>query len=175
MTLKCGKCQLKMTEFGFISRTLSARRIGTPDVKVKTVNDVREPKNAAKVRSIIGLVNITEYFFSWQQYLHLSDNIPPLKRSLWNIQITHGLLFSLRTKNGKQFVSGLSRSIWRGTELNIGKPHFNSHRPKEKLKGKTAVSKWGTYVLSKPRVQLKSRDRHLQINRSQYTAYNNLG
>lgn len=64
MTLKCGKCQLKMTEFGFISRTLSARRIGTPDVKVKTVNDVREPKNAAKVRSIIGLVNITEYFFS---------------------------------------------------------------------------------------------------------------
>ena len=92
------------------------------------------------------------------------------KRSLWNIQITHGLLFSLRTKNGKQFVSGLSRSIWRGTELNIGKPHFNSHRPKEKLKGKTAVSKWGTYVLSKPRVQLKSRDRHLQINRSQYTA-----
>lgn len=67
MTLKCGKCQLKMTEFGFISRTLSARRIGTPDVKVKTVNDVREPKNAAKVRSIIGLVNITEYFFFWQQ------------------------------------------------------------------------------------------------------------
>ena len=63
MTLKCGKCQLKMLEFGFISRTLSARRIGTPDVKVKTVNDVREPKNAAKVRSIIGLVNITEYFF----------------------------------------------------------------------------------------------------------------
>lgn len=64
MTLKCGKCQLKMSEFGFISRTLSARRIGTPDVKVKTVDDVREPKNAAKVRSIIGLVNITEYFFS---------------------------------------------------------------------------------------------------------------
>lgn len=53
MTLKCGKCQLKMSEFGFISRTLSARRIGTPDAKVKTVNDVREPKNAAKVRSII--------------------------------------------------------------------------------------------------------------------------
>ena len=95
MTLKCGKCQLKMTEFGFISRTLSARRIGTPDVKVKTVNDVREPKNAAKVRSIIGLVNITEYFFSWQQYLHLSDNIPPLKKEVCGIFKLHMAFFFL--------------------------------------------------------------------------------
>ena len=45
-----------------MGHVLSARGIGPADVKVKAVVEAREPKNAAEVRSFLGLVNFTARF-----------------------------------------------------------------------------------------------------------------
>ena len=59
LTLNRDKCQFKMSHLEFMGHVLSARGIGPTDVKVKAVVDACEPKNAAEVRSFLGLVNFT--------------------------------------------------------------------------------------------------------------------
>ena len=62
LTLNRNKCQFKMSHLEFMGHVLSARGIGPADVKVKAVVEAREPKNAAEVRSFLGLVNFTARF-----------------------------------------------------------------------------------------------------------------
>ena len=62
---------------------LSARGIGPADVKVKAVVDAREPKNAAEVRSFLGVVNFTARFIpDPQQYLHPSASLQKMENNL---------------------------------------------------------------------------------------------
>ena len=72
--------------FGVHGSFLSARGIGPADVKVKAVVDVREPKNAAEVRTFLGLVNFTARFIPDPATVSA-----PLRQL---------------TKNGEQFVWG---------------------------------------------------------------------
>ena len=62
LTLNRNTGQFKMSHPEFMGHVLSARGIGPADVKVKAVVEVREPKNAAEVRSFLGLVNFTARF-----------------------------------------------------------------------------------------------------------------
>ncbi|XP_015779025.1 PREDICTED: uncharacterized protein K02A2.6-like [Acropora digitifera] len=55
LTLNRNKCQFKMPHLEFMGHVLSARGIGPADVKVNAVVEAREPKNAAEVRSFLGL------------------------------------------------------------------------------------------------------------------------
>ena len=55
LTLNRNKCQFKMSHLEFMGHVLSARGIGPADVKVKAVVEARELKNAAEVRSFLGL------------------------------------------------------------------------------------------------------------------------
>ena len=84
LTLNRNKCQFKMSHLEFMGHVLSARGIGPADVKVKAVVEAREPKNAAEVRSFLGLVNFTARFIP-----DLSTVSAPLRRL---------------TKNGEPFV-----------------------------------------------------------------------
>ena len=62
LMLNLNKCQFKMLHLEFMGHVLSARRIDPADVKVKAVVEARKPKNAAVVRSFLGLVNFTARF-----------------------------------------------------------------------------------------------------------------
>ena len=62
LTLNRNKSQFKMSHLEFKGHVLLARGIGPADVKVKAVVEAREPKNAAEVRSVLGLVNFTARF-----------------------------------------------------------------------------------------------------------------
>lgn len=59
LTLNRYKCQFKMSHLVLMGHVLSARGIGTADLKVKAVVDACEP---TKVRSFLGLVNFTARF-----------------------------------------------------------------------------------------------------------------
>ena len=89
LTLNRGKCQFKMSRLEYMSHVLSARGIGLADVKLKAVVDACEPKNAAEVRSYLGLVNFTARFIP-----DLATVSTPLRQL---------------TKNGKPFVWGLEQ------------------------------------------------------------------
>ena len=82
--LMFGISQFKMSHLEFMGHVLSARGIGPVDVKVKAVVEAREPKNAAEVRSFLGLVNFTARFIP-----DLSTVSSPLRQL---------------TKNGEPFV-----------------------------------------------------------------------
>ena len=62
LMLNRNKFQFKMSYLEFMGHVLSARGISPADVKVKAVVEAREPKNAAEVRSFLGLVNFTARF-----------------------------------------------------------------------------------------------------------------
>ena len=89
VTLNRGKCQFKMSRLEFMGHVLSTRGIGPADVKVKAVVDACEPKNAAEVRSFLGLGNFTARF------------IPDLA--------TVSAFLHQLTKNGEPFVWGLEQ------------------------------------------------------------------
>jgi len=72
-----------------MGHVLSACGIGPADVKVKTVADACELKNAAEMRSFLGLVNFTACFI-----LDLATVSAPLRQL---------------TKNGEPFVWGLDQ------------------------------------------------------------------
>ena len=84
LTLNRNKCQFKMSHLEFMGHVQSARGIGPADVKVKAVVEARELKNAAEVRSFLGLVNFTARFIP-----DLSTVSAPLRQV---------------TKNGEPFV-----------------------------------------------------------------------
>ena len=55
------------------------------------------------------------------------------------IFLTHGLPRSLRTDNGLQFISHHFKGYIEKMVLNIDEQHRYGHRPKETLKGRTAL------------------------------------
>ena len=57
-----------------MGHVLSAREIDPAVVKVKAVVEAREPRNAAEVRSLLGLVNSSARFI-FQQYQHPYANL----------------------------------------------------------------------------------------------------
>ena len=61
-TLNHSKCRFKMWHLEFMGHVLSARGINPADVKVQAVVEACEPKNAAEVRSFLGLINFTARF-----------------------------------------------------------------------------------------------------------------
>ena len=64
-----------------MGHVLSARGIDPAVVKVKAVVETREPKNAAEVRSFLGVVNFTARFTS-QQYQHPYANLQRMENHL---------------------------------------------------------------------------------------------
>ena len=51
-----------MSELVFMGHVLSANGIGPAENKVKAINDAREPRTAAEVRSFLGLLNFQARF-----------------------------------------------------------------------------------------------------------------
>ena len=95
LTLNRNKCQFKMSHLEFMGHVLSARGIGPADVKVKAVVEAREPKNAAEVRSFLGLVNFTARFIqTCQQYQHLYANLQRMENHLCGIRKSNNRLMS---------------------------------------------------------------------------------
>ena len=62
LVLNRAKCVFNMPELVFMGHVLSANGIGQAENKAKAINDAREPRTAAEVRSFLGLLNFQARF-----------------------------------------------------------------------------------------------------------------
>ena len=82
-----------MPHLEFMGQVLSARGIDPAVVKVKAVVEARERRNAAEVRSFLGLVNFTARF-TCQQYQHPYANLQRMENYLCGISNSNNRLMS---------------------------------------------------------------------------------
>lgn len=75
LTLNSEKCQFNMDRLVFMGILLTQKGIGPTAERVRAVTEAREPKNAAEVRSFLGLVGFSRRFIP--QFATLSE---PLRR-----------------------------------------------------------------------------------------------
>ncbi|XP_053374880.1 uncharacterized protein K02A2.6-like [Mercenaria mercenaria] len=74
-TLNSSKCQFEMSKVTFMGNVLSEHGVGPTESKVRDVLNARAPRNAAEVRSFLGLVN-----FNARYIQNLASISEPMRR-----------------------------------------------------------------------------------------------
>ena len=75
LTLNRQKCEFCMPQLMFMGKVLPKCGVGPMEMKVEAVREAREPENASKVRSFLGLVN-----FNGRSIPNLATTAEPLWR-----------------------------------------------------------------------------------------------